>query len=167
MELSRRFRALGRVAAFFGGIAGVVGTGVSMLLGTPFFPSLLGFGVMFGSVGVLAGLGVGIVMSQLESGRRLESIPTWRVSAWGSFGGFSPVAMISGLALVSSATAGIALPLLAVGAVCGLATGVFAASVSLATKSADLAAVDGEPSRILALTSSPPAQPMDETGRSI
>lgn len=145
-ERDARFKALGRIATFFGGSAGVVGTGISMLLGTPFLPSVLSFGVMFGSVGLIAGLGVGVVASRLEAGQRLENIPTSRAAAWGFVGGCAPVAIIAGLALASSATAGMLVPLLTVGAFCGTATGALVASAAIATKRAQIAGIEEKPS---------------------
>ena len=109
LALSRQFKALGRIGGFFAGAWGAIATFVGMFGGGTihpsfFLPSLLTFGVMFGAVGGISGIGTALLIARAESGRELGEVPIWRVTFWGFLGGFTPGALFALLALTLGAT---------------------------------------------------------------
>ena len=144
MHFSRQFKALGRIAAVFAGAWTLVGTGLSMLAGGPFVPSLLTFGVMAGAVGGISGITTGLVLARAESGRTVEELATWRASLWGFLGGFGPAGLLAAIAVVLP-TPDVIGPLLVLGTVSGGVVAGLSGSLSVAAKRAEIAAADDQP----------------------
>ena len=117
-----------------------------MLLGESFSSAALGFGVMFGAVGVGVGLVTGIAVARLGLGARLEQVSAGRVAAWGFVFGFAPFGLLGALAAASSGTVGAAGLLLGIGAVAGGALGGLGVAVSKKPPSSEIADVDERPS---------------------
>lgn len=138
MDFTRRFRALGRVSAFFGVAWGMLGTALEVLLGGPLLGSLLHFGVMFGAVGTLSGILTGLVLARGEAGHTVADLPTWRSVAWGFLCGFAPAVVMLGIIAALGPTPGVAVPLLSVGSVSGGATAAVAAWISRDAKRTEL-----------------------------
>ena len=143
---TRQFKALGRIAAFFAGTWGAVGTLLSVLGGGPLLPSLLTYGLLFGAVGGVSGLATGLLLARGESGRRFEEVPVWRAALWGFLGGFMPAGLFAGLAIAFGTVAAAIMPLLVLGVVSGTGMAGLAAFVSDAAKKTQLGASDGGPS---------------------
>ena len=83
MALSRQLRALGKIGAAFGLAWGFVGTAISALAGGGLIPSLLSYGVMFGSAGGISGIVTGLLIARGEAGKAAEDISSLRATVWG------------------------------------------------------------------------------------
>jgi hypothetical protein len=138
MVFSRQFRALGRVAAFFGISWGIVGTAVDMLLGGPLVGSLLHFGVLFGTAGAISGILTGVVLGRAEAGRSVGDLPIWRSVLWGFTAGVGPAVVMIGILAALGPTPGVIVPLLGLGWVTGGLSAGVAAWVSHEARRSDL-----------------------------
>lgn len=149
MALSKQFRALGRITAFFALVWAAVGAVLGALAG----PSVtgesvaaaaMGFAFMYGTVGAIAGATTGWITARAESGRQLGQIPTWRLATWGVVGGLAPAMLFAALGfVVGGAPLSELLPLLGLGVVSGGVGGLVSGSASVAAKRARLAKSNG------------------------
>ncbi len=133
MTLSRQFRALGKIGAFFAGAWGVVGTAVSALAGGGLVPSLLSYGIMFGAAGGISGIATALLFARGEAGRSIEEISSWRASLWGFLGGFVPAAILAAI-VVAEGAADMLVPLLVLGTISGGVGGTVSGIAAMSAK---------------------------------
>ena len=95
----------------------------------------MGFALMYGTVGAIAGATTAFLIARAETGRRLGQIPTWRLAAWGIVGGLAPAVLFAALGfVVGGASVSELLPLLGLGVVSGGAGGLISGSAAAAAK---------------------------------
>ena len=144
MAFSTKFRALARITGFFAAVWAAVGA----LLGAVAGPSItgesvlaaaMGFALMYGTVGAIAGATTAFLIARAETGRQLGEIPTWRLATWGAVGGVAPAALFAALGfVVGGAPVSELLPLLGLGVVSGGVGGLISGSAAAAAKRARL-----------------------------
>jgi hypothetical protein len=144
MAFSTKFRALGRITAFFAGLWAAAGAVLGALAGPALtgesaLAAAVGFALMYGTVGAIAGATTAFLIARAETGRQLGQIPTWRLAAWGIVGGMAPAMLFATLGfVVGGASVSELLPLLGLGVVSGGAGGLISGSASAAAKRARL-----------------------------
>jgi len=125
MPISRQFRALVKLAVLWG----VPWTLAGLALGairwfTTIHPpgdlvALLGWlathGIAFGTLGLISGLDVGLLLARAERGRRVEQVRPARLALWGAIGGLGPPLLFGVLGLLFGAPRSVYLPLLGLG----------------------------------------------------
>jgi hypothetical protein len=149
VAVSKQFRALGRITAFFAVAWAAVGAVLGALAG----PSVTGdsavaaamsFALMYGTVGAIAGATTALLTARVETGRQLSEIPTWRLATWGVVGGLAPAVLFAALGfVVGGAPLRELVPLLGLGVVSGGVGGLISGSASAAAKRARLSASNG------------------------
>jgi len=139
MQLSRQFRALGRMAAAFAVVWGTSGG----LLGFTVGPSAIGgtavsaaitFAIAYAVGGGIAGISTALLLSLLEAGRDVARIKPQRLVTWGVIGGVIPAALMSTLGLLAGAPIARVWPLVSIGVVGGLVGGLVLGSASAITR---------------------------------
>ena len=149
MAFSKRFRALGRITGFFAGAWAVAGAVIGALAGPSVtgesaLAAAIGFALMYGTVGAIAGATTALLVARAETGRQVDDIPTWRLAAWGVVGGMAPAVLFAALAfVVGGAPLSELQPLLGVGVFSGGVGGLISGAVSAAAKRARLSAGSG------------------------
>lgn len=144
MAFSKQFRALARITGFFAGVWAAVGAVLGALAGPSItgesiLSGAVGFALMYGTVGAIAGATTALLTARAETGRPLSHIPTWRLAVWGVVGGLAPAVLFGALAFfIGGAPVSELLPLLGVGLVSGGVGGVISGSASAAAKRARL-----------------------------
>ena len=144
MAFSKQFRALGRITAFFAGVWAAVGAVLGAVAGPSVtgesaLAAAMGFALMYGTVGAIAGATTAVLTARAETGRQLGHIPTWRLATWGVVGGLAPAVLFAALGfVVGGAPVSELLPLLGLGVVSGGVGGLIAGSASAAAKRARL-----------------------------
>jgi hypothetical protein len=139
MQLSRQFRALGRIAALFAVVWGVSGA----LLGITVGPSAIGetpiaaavtFATAYAIGGGIAGIVTALLLSRLEADQDVAHIKPQRLVTWGVIGGVIPAALLATLGLIAGAPIARVWPLMSIGVVGGLIGGLVLGSASAFTK---------------------------------
>jgi len=142
MTFSRQFRALLRLTGLWALLWTVLGAAVGILrwvtgpdelstvssLGS----WILGHAVAYGALGSISGLYLGIVLARFEHGRRVEQVSTRRIALWSALSGAVPPLLFAGLGLVFGASSAMLLPLLGLGVVSAIGSGVIATSAHAA-----------------------------------
>ncbi len=142
--MSKQFRALGRITAFFALVWAAVGAVLGALAGPSVtgesaIAAAMGFAFMYGTVGAIAGATTAFLTARAESGRQLGQIPTWRLATWGVVGGLAPAVLFAALGfLVGGTPLRELVPLLGLGVVSGGVGGLISGSASAAAKTARL-----------------------------
>ena len=149
MALSKQFRALGRITGFFAGVWAIVGAVLGAIAGPSVtgesaVAAAMGFALMYGTVGAMAGATTALLTARAETGRSLGQIPTWRLAAWGVVGGLAPAVLFAALGfVVGGAPVSELVPLLGLGVVSGGVGGLISGSAAAAAKRARLSASSG------------------------
>jgi hypothetical protein len=89
---------------------------------------------MYGCVGAIAGLTTALLIARAEHGRDAGSIPTRRMTAWGTLGGVAPAALFGVLGLVAGAPPSAIWPLAGVAVIGGCIGGLITRSTSRAAQ---------------------------------
>ena len=125
MLFSRQLRALTKLAVLWAApwtLAGLL-LGIYRWMTTAHLPgdpgSLLSWlathGLAFGTLGLISGLDVGLLLAWAERGRQVEQIRPGRLALWGIIGGLGPPLLFGFLGLVFGAPRTVYLPLLGLG----------------------------------------------------
>ena len=150
MQLSRQFRALGKIATAFATVWGISGA----LLGFSVGPSAIGgsatsaaatFGIAYAVGGGIAGISTALLLSLLEAGRDVAQIKPRRLVTWGVIGGVIPAALMATLGLIAGAPIARVWPLLNIGVVGGAVGGLVLGSASAITRKRTPTPVFGQP----------------------
>lgn len=142
MRLSRQFRALGKITAFFAGVWGAVGLVTAALTAGLASSTLLAFGVSFASAGAISGLATALLVARVEGGRRFEEIPAWRSTLWGVLGGGAPAAVFGILALLFAGNPSAIVSLMGLAAFGGVIGGTIATAAHAAARRGELPSGD-------------------------
>lgn len=143
MPFTRQFRALLRLSSLWavpwvvlGAIVAVARWVTSPELHSS-VPSLGGWvldhALGYGSLGLISGLYLGLLLARLERGRPIEKLSPRRVVLWSGVAGAVPPVLFAGLGLIFGAPAIVYLPLVGLG--------ILSAGISGALASSGLAAV--------------------------
>jgi len=150
MQLSRQFRALGKIAIAFAAVWGTSGG----LLGFTVGPSAIGgtaisaavtFAIAYAVGGGIAGISTALLLSLLEAGRDVAQIKPQRLVAWGVIAGVIPAALMATLGLIAGAPIARVWPLLSIAVVGALVGGLVLGSASAITRKRTPAPVFGQP----------------------
>ena len=125
MAISRQFRALFKLAVLWATpwtLAGLALGAIRWFTGVHppgDFGALLGWlathGIAFGTLGLISGLQVGLLLARAERGRTVEQIRPGRLTLWGAVGGLGPPLLFGVLGFVFGAPASVYLPLVGLG----------------------------------------------------
>ena len=95
-------------------------------------PSLAGWvldhALGYGSLGLISGLYLGLLLARLERGRPIEQVSSRRVVLWSAIAGAVPPVLFAGLGLIFGAPAIVYLPLVGLGIVSAGISGALAGS---------------------------------------
>ena len=143
MAFSQQFRALLKFAGFWAVSWALLGTAIAMVrwAASPelsFTSSGLGswilnHAVAYGALGSISGLYMGLLLAQIERGRRAENITPRRIALWSVLGGTAPAILFTALALLFGAPAAAYLPLLGLGIISATGSGILATSIHMAS----------------------------------
>jgi hypothetical protein len=139
MLFSRQLRALLKLAVLWATPWTLVGIGLGFYrwVTTPHLPaesaSLVGWlaahAVAFGTLGLISGLGVGLLLARAERGRQVEQIRPRRLALWGIIGGLAPPLLFGMLGLLFGAPRTVYLPLVGLGVASAAISGALMRSV--------------------------------------
>lgn len=142
MPFSQQFRALLKLAglwalawAVLGGVVAVVRWFSSSDVpstGNTLGGWVINNAVAYGALGAISGLYLGLLLAQLERGRRAEGISTRRIALWGILGGAAPAVLFTALGLLFGAPAAAYMPLLGLGILSAAGSGILATSAHAA-----------------------------------
>jgi hypothetical protein len=144
MTLTHQFRALLKLAGLWAvpwTALGVV-VAVARWVTTPDLASsgqslgswLLSHALGYGALGLISGLYLGLLLAQLERGRRAEQVPLRRIALWSGLAGAAPPVLFAGLGLVFGAPPLVYLPLVGLGVVSAVVSGTLATSTLAAMR---------------------------------
>jgi hypothetical protein len=133
MLFTRQLRALMKLAVLWSvpwTLAGLA-VGIYRWVTTVHLPtdpgSLLGWlathGLAFGTLGLISGLDVGLLLARAERGRRVEQIKPGRLVLWGVIGGMGPPLLFGLLGLLFGAPSAVFPPLAGLGIVSAAISG--------------------------------------------
>jgi len=142
VALSRQFKALGKITAFFAGVWGAVGVVTAALTAGVASSTLLAFSVAFASAGAISGLATALLVARGERGRRFEEIPAWRSTLWGVLGGGAPAAVFGILALLFAGNPSAIVSLMGLAAFGGVIGGTITTSAHVAGRQGELPSGD-------------------------
>lgn len=147
MSGSRDFLALLRSTVLFATAWAAIGSVVGFVRGAsvtgqPADSAVLSFATMYALAGAIAGISTALLVSRAERGASVRQLSPWRVGGWGVLGGLTPALLFGGLGALAGASLTAILPLVGVGLVGGVATGLVAASATAAAKHSALRAGD-------------------------
>lgn len=155
MPFSRQFRALVKLSGLWAVPWVILGAavGIARWVGSPDLhstvPSAAGWvldhALGYGSLGLISGLYLGLLLARLERGRPIEKVSPRRIILWSGLAGAVPPLLFAGLGLIFGAPAIVYLPLLGLGILSAGISGVLAASGLAAVKRRALAGVEDRP----------------------
>jgi hypothetical protein len=148
MALSRQFKALGKITAFFAATWGAVGVATAAFTTGLTSSSLLAFGVAFASAGAISGMATALILARAESGRRVDDIPRWRAALWGVLGGGAPAAVFGTLALLVAGQPSAIVSVLGLGLLGGTIGGTISIAAHAAARRAKLPTQEPPPLRL-------------------
>jgi hypothetical protein len=93
---------------------------------------LLTHALAYGTLGLISGLYLGLLLAWLTHGRRWQGVPTRRVAGWSALAGAAPPALFGALGLIFGTPATVYLPLVGLGLVSAAASSFLATSTHLA-----------------------------------